>query len=127
VRSAIFCKRSILCPKGDGGAGKSAEELSKDVSNKYKQNGQCDKYADSLEQKMKDVGVKGERIKVNSKANIYSDKNGLIGNDFHDAIKVGDRVFDNMNPDGVPFTEWAKDLGIGEVADITWEVIRNIN
>ena len=76
---------------------------------------------------MKDAGVKGERIKVNSKANIYSDKNGFIGNDFHDAIKVGDRVFDNMNPDGVPFTEWAKDLGIGEVADITWEVIRNIN
>ena len=36
-------------------------------------------------------------------------------------------VYDNMNPGGMPFNEWLKDLGIGEVSGIDWSVVKPIN
>ena len=30
----------------------------------------------------------------------------------HFAVQVGEMVFDNLNPDGIPFSEWADDIGI---------------
>jgi len=118
-----------MCPKGDGGAKKDVDQLSKEVPEQYKKNGKCDQYADAMEQKMKEAGVEGERIRVNSDHNIYSDKAGeVIGsNGYHDAVKVGDTVYDNMNPGGMPFNEWLKDLGIGEVSGIDWSVVKLIN
>ena len=74
MRSTIFYKGGIMCPEGDGGAKKDVDQLSKEVPEQYKKNGKCDQYADALEQKMKEAGVEGERIRVNSDHNIYSDK-----------------------------------------------------
>ena len=64
---------------------------------------------------MKENSISGERIRVTPKTGksiIYSDKFGTIGESgVHDAIKVGDYIFDNMNPNGVPYAEWFSDLG----------------
>lgn len=103
------------------------KDLSEDVSDDYKVNGKCDKYADALENKMRENNISGERIKVKPKTGkdiIYSDKNGVIGNNgYHDAIKVGDYVFDNMNPQGVSYNDWLADLG-GDYYNI-FEIIRS--
>jgi hypothetical protein len=46
---------------------------------------------------------------------IYSDKFGPkpLGDKGvpHRAVRVGDAVFDNMNPNGIPYSEWVDDLG----------------
>ncbi len=43
----------------------------------------------------------------------YSNQHGTLGgtNSFHDAIRVGDTVFDNVRPNGVPFADFAADMG----------------
>lgn len=103
------------------------KELSDEISDDYKTNGKCDQYADALENKMKENNISGERIKVTPKTGqdiIYSDKFGVIGdNGYHDAIKVGDYIFDNMNPNGVPYSEWVSDLG-GDIYNL-FEIIRS--
>jgi len=33
---------------------------------------------------------------------------------FHEAIKVGDTVFDNLNPDGIKYDDWLNDLDFPE-------------
>lgn len=44
---------------------------------------------------------------------IYSDKNRILSsNGHHSAVQIGDMVFDNLNPDGIPYAEWASDLGL---------------
>ncbi len=38
----------------------------------------------------------------------------ISDNPNHFAVQVGDLVFDNLNPDGVSFSEWADDIGIND-------------
>lgn len=92
------------------------KELSDEVPDEYKQNYQCDKYANSLEEKMKSNNISGEKIEVTSSGKYcISDENGMISkNGKHWAIKVNDTVFDNLHPNGIPYAEWYEDLG-GEV------------
>lgn len=92
------------------------KELSDEVPDEYKQNYQCDKYANSLEEKMKANNISGEKIEVTSSGKYcISDENGMISkNGKHWAIKVNDTVFDNLHPNGIPYAEWYEDLG-GEV------------
>lgn len=89
------------------------KELSDEVPDEYKQNYQCDKYANSLEEKMKANNISGEKIEVTSSGKYcISDENGMISkNGKHWAIKVNDTVFDNLHPNGIPYTEWYEDLG----------------
>ncbi|MBP1042400.1 hypothetical protein I6N95_15375 [Vagococcus sp. BWB3-3] len=57
---------------------------------------------------------------MRSKFGIYSDKAGeMIGNNgFRDAIKIGDKVCDNLTLDGMNFSDWKIDLGIDIVEGI---------
>ena len=42
-------------------------------------------------------------------------KNGIIStNGYHEAIKVGDTVFDNLNSQGIDYKQWADGFGINE-------------
>jgi hypothetical protein len=58
-------------------------------------------------------GVKGEVLKVKTgTGRIWSDKHGVISTTGeHYAVKVGDTVYDNLNPKGIPYREWVDDLG----------------
>ena len=97
------------------------EELAQKVPDKYKQIYKCKEYANSLENSMKASGVHGERIHIKSNTPyIYSDKYGgnISTNGQHDAIKIGDKIYDNMTPNGINYDDWLTDLGI---KDIPWE------
>ena len=43
---------------------------------------------------------------------IYSDELGAVisENGFHRAVQVGDLVFDNLRPNGMPYQQWLEDL-----------------
>ena len=76
---------------------------------------ECDTFANDLKSKMKDAGIDGEHIRIQnvSAPNVISKKNGIIGTTgFHEGIKVGDTVFDNLNIDGVKFDDWIDDLDL---------------
>ncbi|MCB5955329.1 papain fold toxin domain-containing protein [Enterococcus sp. CWB-B31] len=87
------------------------EELVDQVPSEYKKNGQCDKFADALEELLKEAGIDYKRLKVRSEYGIiYSDKaEKMIGNNgYHDAIKIGDKVYDNLTLNGM---EWTTVIG----------------
>ena len=94
----------------------AVKELAKQISDEYKQVFQCEKFADELERLMKEKEIAGERVSIHSETEfIFSDKYGLISkNGWHYAIKVGDIIFDNLNPEGVNYDDWLWDLGIPE-------------
>lgn len=68
---------------------------------------------------MKQEGISGEGISIESQTGyIVSDRNGTISyNGTHDAIKVRDTIYDNLNPNGISYSDWLKDLGI---TDFPW-------
>ncbi|WP_407934250.1 papain fold toxin domain-containing protein [Capnocytophaga gingivalis] len=42
---------------------------------------------------------------------VRSKKNDTIGvNYYHQGIKVGDTIFDNLNPNGIKYDDWLDDL-----------------
>ncbi|MED5240103.1 MAG: polymorphic toxin-type HINT domain-containing protein [Pseudomonadota bacterium] len=70
----------------------------------------CEKAAQAIAK-----NVKGKRLCVKATRSPFvgSIKNGQISkNENHFAVQVGEMVFDNLNPDGIPFSEWADDIGI---------------
>ena len=112
----------------EGEAKPTPEELAEMVPDKYKENFKCDQFANEMEKLMKESGVSGEKISVQSKTDyIWSDKNGVISeNGKHYAIKVGDTVFDNLNPQGISYSDWLADLGISDLPsmfDVTTSLI----
>ncbi|HFP0192832.1 TPA: papain fold toxin domain-containing protein, partial [Escherichia coli] len=88
------------------------------MSDKFKQLFQCDKFAAALKSKMQQAGVNGEHLILETKnkqgafGNIWSDRIGknIATNGHHEAIKVGDTVFDNMNPSGIKYEDWLNDI-----------------
>lgn len=91
------------------------EELAQKVPDRYKKVYRCKEYADSLEKPMVKNGISGERIHIESRTGyIYSDKYGdsITTNGIHDAIKIGDTVYDNLSSTGIKYDAWLKDLGI---------------
>ncbi len=96
----------------------SVAKLADEIPNKFKQLNMCKEFAASLKDLMMKNNLKGELIDVitNSNkgmsANIWSDKLGknISTNGTHQAIKVGDTVFDNLNPKGIDFKKWTQDL-----------------
>lgn len=107
---------------GGPGGGKSIEDIIKEIPNKFKKNLKCKEFANSLEKIMKEEGIQGERIHVKSETGfVYSDKNGAISsNGTHDAIRIGDTVYDNLNPNGISYDDWAKDLGLGIYKEMSY-------
>ncbi len=92
------------------------EHIANQVPDIYMSNYKCMDYADELEKLMIDNNVNGMRIHVTSyTGNIWSNRHGNISmNGKHDAIKIGDTVFDNLNPKGISYEDWLDDLGIIE-------------
>ncbi|WOO39345.1 DUF6531 domain-containing protein [Rubellicoccus peritrichatus] len=98
-----------------------ARKLSRNLPDNLKCDGVCDKYADALQDSLKKRGISGERIRVEAgvDSSIYSDRLGKqlsgitneAGVGYHDAIRVGDEVFDNFRPQGIPVDEFFEDLG----------------
>jgi hypothetical protein len=76
---------------------------------------ECKTFAEDLKSKMKAEGIVGEHIRIQnvSAPNVISKKNGVIGDTgFHEGIKVGDTVFDNLNTSGIKFDDWINDLDL---------------
>ncbi len=66
---------------------------------------------------MKENKIVGEKVFVESKSKrIWSYKFDVIStNGKHRAIKIGDTIYDNLNPAGIKYEEWLYDLGIKEI------------
>lgn len=95
---------------------------------KYKENFKCDQFAYEMEKLLKESGVSGKKISIQSKTDyIWSDKHGVISeNGKHYAIKIGDTVFDNLNPQGISYSDWLSDLGNSDfpsMFDVTTSLI----
>ena len=76
----------------------------------------CNQFADGLKESMQKKGLKGQHVTADpGRYYIYSDKFKKLGEQGipHQAIRVGDTIFDNMHPKGVPYDQWAKDIGVG--------------
>lgn len=88
------------------------------IPNSLKQLSMCREFANKLKTLMQNQHLSGELIKVQTpttkgmNANIWSDIHGvnISTNGYHEAIKVGNTVYDNMNPNGMDFTAWRNDL-----------------
>lgn len=64
---------------------------------------------------MRREGFQAEEIILKSDTGIiWSDAVGKVisTNGDHVGIKVGDHVFDNLNPQGIHLDHWAQDLGL---------------
>jgi hypothetical protein len=94
---------------------KAAKELAKMVPKSYCVHGQCKQFARAFKKLLKESGAKGQHleIQVGKGVRVYSDKNGQLGDPGlgHEAIRVGNMVFDNKWPNGVSYKKWFDDLG----------------
>jgi hypothetical protein len=107
-----------------GGGGKnpilkdvdSAREFSRAIPSKWKKHFKCKEYANALVSKLKAQKIKGELLEMKTGTGfIQSDEFGSIAtNGVHQAVKVGDTVFDNLRPSGIKYKDWIEDLG-GEI------------
>lgn len=54
---------------------------------------------------MKANNISGEKLKIQSNSDFIESKEyGIISkNGTHQAIKVGDTIFDNFHPNGIPY------------------------
>ncbi|WP_323128391.1 RHS repeat-associated core domain-containing protein, partial [Hafnia paralvei] len=94
--------------------------LAEIISSKFKELYKCQQFANKLKELMKSKGIVGEhiQIKLNTSGNIISDMHGTIAigtrgdGAVHEFIKVGDTVFDNMNPQGISYDKFMNDLGL---------------
>jgi len=98
---------------------RNAEVLASRVAGKLpasiKMYGRCDAFAGQLIERLAKQGVSGDRVRIQLQrgTGLYSSTCGLVAapGSFHEAVQVGDRVFDNLHPDGLRFNEYFRDLG----------------
>ena len=108
---------------GDGKFGddnKEVNDLIKKIPSKYKDYGQCNNFARALQRKLNKAGIDYEMYRVDPIGNwpgIISKKmkDQFIGF-YHYGIKIGDKIYDNLDPKGVDYNFWKDDLNIGELA-----------
>jgi len=93
----------------------------------------CDQCAAGLRDALEAEGISGTTLRVQARnadgsrslANVWSDQAGanISQNGFHEAIQLGDTVFDNMNPQGIAREAWEADLHtpLGVALDIAEE------
>lgn len=79
----------------------------------------CMDFSEGLEAGLKAKGVQGTRIDIETGVFVYSDEFGALGaqGSPHRAVQVGDTIFDNMRPGGVPAQQFWDDLGGDMVLD----------
>lgn len=86
------------------------------IPSSLKQLNMCKAFSSSLAKKMTAQGLKGEMVVLKSDTGfIWSETLGktISTNGDHVGIKVGNMVYDNMFPKGIPYNQWLKDLGVG--------------
>jgi len=108
-------------PQTDPDCANKVQDALKAVSSSCIAKFKCIDYANELQENLESLGVNGARLEVNSSTGyLESLENGVIStNGRHDAIQVGNTVYDNLNVNGVNITTWEGDLGIGEYPEIT--------
>ncbi len=105
-------------------------ELANEVSEKYKERFMCKQFASSLKNKMKKEGIEGEHLLIQnvSAPYIISKQHGIIAETgFHEAIKVEDIVFDNMNHKGISFEDWDNDIGLQENRELGIQTMESLS
>ncbi|MGQ0556821.1 MAG: polymorphic toxin-type HINT domain-containing protein, partial [Nitrospiraceae bacterium] len=80
----------------------------------------CKQFARDFERLLVGKEMNGRRLCLRSRTGrIWSDRFGVIAeNGIHVAAQVGEMVFDNLHPDGIPLAEWKSDLGAGQFEDL---------
>ena len=104
---------------------KYSDEIGKGISKiagKYK-NLECVECADEVMGYLKSIGQNGTRINLQCKinngqkwmGNIYSNSLDKIisQNGKHSAILYNNKVYDNLNPNGINYEDWLKDFDFG--------------
>jgi len=119
LQDALDATNDIDVPVG-GGKGRKNTDAPKgfDVASqaaKGFKNLECKECVAAIVKEMKAKGLSGEIIDLSTDVNrpfIYSDRFGgvISQNGTHQAVRIGDTVFDNLNPNGIPYGEWLKDL-----------------
>jgi hypothetical protein len=82
------------------------------------QNFQCMECAAAVQAALQQANLHGIVVDIDTgfrfgpRANIWSDQVGLVisTNGRHRAIRIGDTIFDNHNPNGIPYQQWLDDL-----------------
>jgi RHS repeat-associated protein len=101
---------------GGGESAKSAARSAARISENVKCYGKCSQFADRLQNALLRKGISGTRIKIEvpKYGQLLSDTVGPIGDPgmSHAAIRVGDTVFDNFRPTGIPYQQFLDDLGV---------------
>ena len=104
---------------------KAAQGLAKAVPKVCTGFNMCKDFAREFETLLLKKNVKGKRICLKSAYGLWSDKHKLVAdsvNGSHVAVIVGELVFDNFWTDGIPLSEWEKDLGLNQGHPINkWE------
>ena len=95
-----------------------AAEINKmSAASKYRgQLYKCTEYADDFTKRLNKAGIQGERLTVHSTNpfGVWSNslKKSLTKNHIHEGVRVGDKVYDNMRPNGIPYKDWLDDLDV---------------
>ena len=93
-----------------------ARKLAANVPDKFKALFKCKEFAANLKKAIMQNGLHAEEIILKSDTDrIWSEAAGKVitKNGDHVGIKVGDHVFDNLNPQGIHIDKWMDDLGVG--------------
>nr|WP_259113546.1 papain fold toxin domain-containing protein [Chryseobacterium sp. JUb7] len=96
--------------------GNGVNTIIETIPSSLKQLNMCKDFASSLVEKMMAKGIKGEMVVLKSDTGfIWSERLGktISTNGDHVGVKVGNIVYDNMFPKGLPYNQWASDLGVG--------------
>lgn len=92
------------------------KRLSKEVPDKLKDIFKCKEFAAAYKELLQREGVNGAEVILRSDTGfIFSESLGrtITTNGTHVGIKVDNLIFDNLNPNGIPYERWLDDLGAG--------------
>lgn len=114
-------KGSLSSGRGPGPVAKSPREVVHTVADSEFRIMNCVRCADQIVKSLQRAGIAGRRIHVQAYVpgterravtNIYSDRAGknISENGVHEAVEVDGIVYDNMNRDGLPRSQWQGDL-----------------
>jgi hypothetical protein len=77
--------------------------------------GKCDECATTLIGRLKAAGIKGQRIEIRGGHDFivsatHGAQEAISRNGRHVGVRVGEMVYDNIHPNGLPFSQWLKDF-----------------
>jgi hypothetical protein len=77
---------------------------------------ECEQCAQRVQAALQKAGQKGQVIEIRGGGDFIISKSlpstarAISDNGRHIGVRVGDMVFDNLHPDGIPFTQWINDF-----------------